>query len=226
MVNNELVFVIAGFVLSIGAFSLLLGDNRLFGFCASILTGALCAFACVQLLNDYFLPMANEILSEGTGAGTEKLILTAVIILSMILLFCGSYSHGRTAGGIQRLLLAVVTALALSGAANGTLTAFFRSLIGKFRIRSLSAETVGDIRYWVLSGTVLISALAALLFTRHYIRSKQGAETGGNDFIGRVGQIVVGLTLGAIAAGCFVASATIFINNISEISAAIRTLLK
>lgn len=224
--NYELAFVIGGLFLSLSAFSLILGDNYLFRLGASILSGAVSAYICVLLAENYFYPLILDLVSGKDSLTPAQLLRAAAVLIGIILLFCKAYTSGKTGGKvIMTILLAVAAAVMVLGAASGTIPAFIRSLAAPFRVVTLPEEEKGNIWYWIKNGTVLISAVGALLYTRHYSFGKadQGQEKGAGSFFG---DILVGFAFGAVAAAIFLTAANIFVNHLSGVIGSIQSLLK
>ncbi|MBQ6343230.1 MAG: hypothetical protein IJI41_08925 [Anaerolineaceae bacterium] len=223
----ELAFLIGGLILSLSAFSLIFGDNYLFRLAASILSGAISAYICVLLVESYFYPLILEIINERTQLSTLQIVRAVIITVGILLLFCKAYTASKTGGKIVMTIIMCACAVVLvMGAVGGTIPAFLRSLAGQFRLTSLSAENKSDVWYWVKAGTILLSAISTLLFTRHYKLpgKNKSAEKENSESV--VGNIVVGFTFGAIAAAVFLTAANLFVNHISGLISSIQSLVK
>lgn len=223
--GNELIFVIGGLFLSLSAFSLLLGDNYLFRLGAAILSGAVSAYICVLIAENYFYPLVLEIVDGYKSLSALQIIRAAITIIGIILLFCKVYTSGKSGGKvIMTILMAVSAAILILGAAGGTIPAFIQTIAAQFRLSALSAENKGNFWYWLKAGTVLISAIIALLYTRHYdFRGKGIAKKTSESTIGN---IVIGFTFGAISAAVFLTAANILVNYISGLIGTIQSLAK
>ena len=220
----ELAYLIAGIFLSLTAFSIILGDNYLFRLGAAVLSGSVAAYVCVLLVDSYFYPLIME-LADGAGKLTAaQMIRAAAVLIGIILLFCRAYTGNKTGGRIVlTVLLAVSVAVMVLGAAGGTIPAFVRSLAAPFRLVSLADEQKSSIWYWLRNGTVVVSAVTALLYTRHYSFGSKGSDKGSGSVFGNV---LVGFAFGALAAGIFLAAAHILVNHVSGLIGTIQTLLK
>ena len=219
----ELVFLIGGLFLSLCAFSLLFGDNYLFRLGASVLSGAVSAYICVLLVESYFYPLILDLINNRAHLTSLQIVRVAVVTISVLFLFLKSYSGNKTGGKIiMTVLMSVCAVLLVIGAAGGTIPAFIRSLAGQFRIAALPAEDRADIWYWIRAATVLISAITALLFARHY--SLSGKKPDENHSESLAGSILTGFSFGAIAAAVFITAANIFVNHISGIIDTIQSL--
>lgn len=221
----ELIFVIGGLVLSLCAFSLILGDNYLFRLAASILSGAISAYICVLLIEGYFYPMILDLINQRTHLSTIQIVRAVLVTVGILLLFCKAYTGSKTGGKIVMTIIMSISAVVLVlGAAGGSISSFIRAIAGQFRIAALSSDQKSDVWYWIKSGTLLISAITALLYTRHYtLPGKTNSEKRSEPIFG---SIVVGFSFGAIAAAVFLTAANLFVNHISGLIGTIQSLLK
>ena len=221
----ELAFVIGGLFLSLSAFSLIIGDNYLFRLAAAIMSGAVSAYICVLLAENYFYPLILELINNRTQLSTLQIIRASVVTIGILLLFLKAYTGSRTGGKIiMTVLMAVSAVILVTGAAGGTITAFVRTLSAQFRVAALTEETKTDIWYWAKSGAVLISALTALLFTRHY--RLPGKKDSGQRSESLFGSILIGFSFGAVGAAVFLTAANLFVNHISGLIGTIQSLIK
>ncbi len=220
----ELAYVIGGLFLSLTAFSIIFGDNYLFRLGAAVLSGAVSAYVCVLLAENYFYPLVMELAEEPGKLTTIQMIRAGAVMIGILLLFCRAYTGNKTGGRIIiTILLAFSAAVMVLGAAGGTIPAFVRSLAGQFRLAGLPAEQKGSIWYWGKAATVLITALVTLLYTRHYSIGRRDHEKESGSVFGNV---LVGFAFGAVAAGIFLAAANILVNHVSGLIGTIQTLLK
>ena len=221
----ELIFVIGGLVLSLCAFSLILGDNYLFRLAASILSGAISAYICVLLIEGYFYPMILDLINQRTHLSTIQIVRAVLVTVGILLLFCKAYTGSKTGGKIVMTIIMSISAVVLVlGAAGGSISSFIRAIAGQFRIAALSSDQKSDVWYWIKSGTLLISAITALLYTRHYtLPGKTNSEKRSEPIFG---SIVVGFSFGAIAAAVFLTAANLFVNHILGLIGTIQSLLK
>ena len=220
----ELAFVIGGLFLSLSAFSLIFGDNYLFRLGAAILGGAVSAYICVLLVESYFYPLIMDIANSTESLSAAQILRAAAIAIGMILLFCRAYTGSKTGGRIILIILmAVAAAVMVLGAAGGTIPAFVRSIAANFRMASLTSKQKSDVWYWVRSGTILVTAVSALLYTSHYRIGSKNSEKNSESL---PGNILIGFTFGAITAAIFLAAANILVNHVSGLIGTIQSLLK
>lgn len=222
--SYELAFVIGGLFLSLSAFSLIFGDNYLFRLGAAILSGAVSAYICVLLAESYFYPLIMDIANGTESLSTAQILRTAAAVIGMILLFCRAYTGSKTGGRIVlTILMAVAAAVMVLGAAGGTIPAFVRSIAAQFRLASLTSGQKSDIWYWGRSGTILLTAVLALLHTSHYLIGGKAGEKGSESL---PGNILIGFTFGAVTAAIFLAAANILVNHVSGLIGTIQSFLK
>lgn len=221
----ELAFTIGGLFLSLCAFSLIFGDNYLFRLAASILIGAASAYICVLLAESYFYPLILELINDRAQLSTIRIIRAVLVTAGILVLFCKAYTASKTGGKIVMTIIMSISAVILViGAAGATIPSFIRTMAGQFRIAGLSAENRSDVWYWVKAGTVLLSAVTALLYTRHYsLPGKNKSEKRSDSLFG---SIVIGFSFGAVAAAVFLTAANIFVNHISGLIGTIQSLVK
>ena len=222
--SYELAFVIAGLFLSLSAFSLIFGDNYLFRLGAAILGGTVSAYICVLLVESYFYPLIMDLANGTESLSVAQILRAAAVAIGMILLFCRAYTGSKTGGRIVlTVLMAAAAAVMILGAAGGSIPAFVRSIAAQFRMASLSPDQKSDIWYWVRSGTVLVTAVSALLYTVHYRIGGKKDEKGSESL---PGNILIGFTFGAVTAAVFLAAANILVNHVSGLIGTIQSLLK
>lgn len=220
----ELAFVIGGLFLSLSAFSLIFGDNYLFRLGAAILSGAVSAYICVLLVESYFYPLIMDLANGTETLSTAQILRAAAAAIGMILLFCRAYTGSKSGGRIVLIILmAVAAAVMVLGAAGGTIPAFVRSIAAQFRMASLKPEQKTDVWYWVRSGTILVTAVSALLYTGHYRIGRSNSEKSSES---SPGNILIGFTFGAVTAAIFIAAANILVNHVSGLIGTIQSILK
>lgn len=234
--NTSLIF--AGFFLSLCVFSLLFGDNWLFRFASSIFSGALSAYFCVFLIEKLFYPqIIGELTNPDTRLGNR--IVLILWVLAAVLIFFKLYAgKPRMGNPVMLILICTSASVMILGIVNGTLTGFYESLTGKFRLSVLPDQVKSDPWYWVKTITVILAASSTLFYTQHYsyrlgrkflesgFNNKESAEPREEGFGHHMGEIVTGISLGAILAGCFIASAIVLVGHLSELAEALILLFQ
>lgn len=226
-ISADFLILLAGFVLSLFVFSLILGDNWLFRFASSVLSGVLSAYVCILLIDKVFIPKIFLPLSTSSGGWENKIVLVAVIAAAVFLFIKFFMNHESGGNIILAILLCVMAAVTIAGIANGTILGLYRGIIDRFQP---TEELSGSVRYWIETGLVLLGTITSLLYTQHYwIKRKNSSDnekTPVLSFFSAIGEIFIGIALGSIFAGCFVASAVILVEQLSHILNTGQTLLQ
>ncbi len=217
IVSTEFLILLAGFLLSLFTFSLVLGDNWLFRFAASVLSGILSGYVCILLIDKVFIIRMIEPFSDLSSNWIEKAVII-LVILSGVFLFLKFYFRKNTGGNlILAVLLCIVAAVTISGIANGTIFGLYQGIISRFQLN----ESRSGVRYWVETGIILTGTITSLLYTQHYWFYQKDQTTSnpksGLHFFSSIGEIFIGIALGSIFAGCFIASAMILVQHLLKI---------
>ncbi|MHC1773124.1 MAG: hypothetical protein AB9907_15610 [Flexilinea sp.] len=227
-ISTDFLILLTGFVLSLFIFSLILGDNWLFRFASSVLSGVLSAYVCILLVEKVFIPKIFLPLSASSGGWERKIVLLAVIAAAVFLFIKIFMNHESGGNFILAILLCVMAAVTIAGVANGTILGLYRGILTRFQ----PAENLsGSIRYWIETGFVLLGTITSLLYTQHYWIKRKNSSPGIEktpvlSFFSAIGEVFIGIALGSIFAGCFVASAVILVEQLSNIINTGQTLLQ
>jgi hypothetical protein len=222
--STDFILLLAGFLLSLFAFSLLLGDNFLFRLASAILSGALTGFVLLLLIEKVIVPLVlNPLLEPGVSL-RDQLIVIAVI-LSALLLFMKFYFRSGTGGNLVLvILLCTAVAVTTFGIVNGSLINLYRGLI----LRAVPAvENRNELSSWVSFIVILAGVFSTLIYTQHYFFGAKHQRPGKSmTWVSNLGEAFAGIALGAIFAGCFISSALILIEQISLIIGSGQELLQ
>lgn len=223
--GNELAFMIGGLFLSLSAFSLLFGDNYLFRIGAAVLSGAVSAYICVLIAENYFYPLILEIVDGYKTLSVLQIIRAVLTVIGIILLFCKAYTGSKSGGKvIMTVVIALGAAILVLGAAGASIPAFVQNLAARFRLTSISPEEKNNVWYWIKTGTIVLSALTSLLYTRHY--SLPGKTKTGKSSGTVLGNIMIGFSFGAVAAAVFLTAANILVSHISGMIETVQSIVK
>ncbi len=219
MISAEWILTLAGLVLSILIFSLIFGDNGLFRFAGSILSGAIAAVLTLVLIEKVFFPfLVVPIADENADSGIR---LASIITSALILILVFFYFRRSSRAAVQPfigVLYFSLSAIALGGAVSGTLIPLV-----KMTVQSFAKSAVGtDSWRWAEAIFTLTGVVTALIYTRQ-LSAERGAAAGRTkptsggailNFLERVGEIMVAIAFGAIFAGVFITSALILIDRL------------
>ncbi len=204
---------------------LFIGDNALFRLITYIFVGVASGYVAALIVFQVLLPRLisplQNWLQSGNLFGSAQLlnIVLSLIpfLLGLLLLF--KLSTGATAGGklSMAILVGVGAAVAVGGAIFGTLAGQIGGTIGLF------SRSSSDFFSRSLEGVfVLIGAICTLAYFQFSTRSRvaapaaEGAVRRGAmvEILGKIGQVFIGITLGAMFAGVFAASIAALVERI------------
>lgn len=207
----DLFWTLLGFFLTLIVLSYLLGDNPAFRFVSYVFIGIVSGYAAVLLIFQVIIPHLIQPLISAPLL--QKLILLVPLVLALLLL--GKLSP-RTAGlgtFSMAYLVGAGAAAAIGGAVTGTLFPQFFATIAPFDLGA-AASPLGSLFEGVF---ILIGAATSLAYFHFSARSKPGQAPARAPWIetaARVGQVFIGITLGALFAGVFSAALTALIERI------------
>ena len=218
MISAEWILTLTGLILSILIFSLIFGDNGLFRFAGSILSGAVAAVLTLILIEKVFFPyLIVPIADENAEPGLRLVsLISATLILILIFFYFRRANRGSVRPFIGVLYFSL-SAITLGGAVSGTLIPLAKMVVLPF------AKSAGGMDEWRWGEAIitLIGVVTALIYTRQL--SAGGGAAGSAppapgrsvlNFLERVGEIMVAIAFGAIFAGVFITSALILIDRL------------
>ncbi len=225
--TTDFLILLGGFLLSLSVFSLILGDNWLFRLSASVFAGVLSAYVCILIVKKVFLPRILDPLLDPAAGWESKAVLLAVLA-GAFFLFIKIFLKAPAGGNLTlSILLCIMAAVTIAGIADGTILGLYRSLIENFQA---SANSSGGTLHWFETGIILIGTITSLIHMQHYqIKKQDQPETGKKGFSGllsAIGEIFIGVALGSIFAGSFIASAVILVEQLSRLLNAGQTLFQ
>lgn len=203
----EIIWGSVGLLLTVMVLSYLIGDNVLFRFAAHVFIGLTAGYLVVLIVNQVLVPLL--VTPMITGSSIERLWL-AIPIGLIALLLLGQFPR---LGGVSSLPLAFLTglsaAVAIGGAVFGTLIPQSLSVVEAFDPAQWYADPS---RTWfrVLEAMVMLAGVVGTLSYFHFGRKRtpdnEAEETQRPqvfEALGKVGQVFIGITLGAVFAGLF-----------------------
>ena len=211
MSTMNIIWAIAGFLLSLMIFSYLIGDNTLFRFAASLFIGVSAGYAAVIIVFQVIYPRLVYPLITGTVL--EKSFTLIPLALS-ILLFIKPSKNLSSLGSIpMALLLGAGAAFAIGGAVMGTILPQSLSTINLFDLTSGENNIVEGLI--ILTGTV--TTLMYFYFGAKFENGKPIRRAGWIEAVAKVGQVFLFITLGSIYAGVFITAITALVERIQTL---------
>ena len=220
MTTPELIVGIISFILTVIVFSYLLGDNFLFRFAMYLLVGITAGYTAALLITNVFIPYLFIPLVEGS---LQTRLLTLIPLALCILLILAIFTKTkRLASMPMAFIVGIAAALTIGGVSLGTIIPQVSSTIEGFTPTLLYQ---GDRSPWVKIMEAVIIALGVVssLCYFYWGRSKKSPSKDKRPALiegfGKLGQIFIGITLGALFAGVYSAGLIALISRVSTIGA-------
>jgi len=211
MSTMNIIWAIAGFLLSLMIFSYLIGDNTLFRFAASLFIGVSAGYAAVIVVFQVIYPRLVYPLITGTVL--EKSFTLIPLALSILLFFKPSRNLSSLGSIPMALLLGAGAAFAIGGAVMGTILPQSLSTINLFDLTSGENNIVEGLI--ILTGTV--TTLMYFYFGAKFENGKPIRRAGWIEAVAKVGQVFLFITLGSIYAGVFITAITALVERIQTL---------
>jgi len=211
----DIIWTLVAFVLTLFVLSYVLGDNELFRLAIMIFIGVSAGYAAVLIIYQILLPrLITPLLASPIN---ENIWLFIPAVLGILLLFKLSTKLSILGTPAMAVLTGVGAAVAISGAVTGTLFGQVDGAISTFDLSGLT--TASSIGTQLLGGVVLLAGTVTSLAYFHFgARKKEGQESAVQPFLvqilGRIGQVFIAITLGALFAGVLAASLAALIERL------------
>ncbi len=217
MIQADWIGAFLGLCLTLGAFSYLLGDNRIMRLVIHIFIGVSTAFIIAASWYSILWPHLFQPLLSG-GDFRSPLVLVGIVF--GLLLFSKISPRTSWMGvPVMGLLVGVGAATAVGGAVLGTV---FSQVAASIRLFDFLQLSTWNAQAWVAFADavlLLVGTLATLLYFQFYVRKQpgsQGSPAGWMKTISLVGQGFIAVTLGAIFAGVYSAAIAALVGRLAS----------
>jgi hypothetical protein len=206
---------------------LFIGDNALFRIVTYSFIGVAAGYVLVLIIFQVLLPRIFTLLSSGNLAAIGIGIIP--FVLGLLLLFKLSPRFSAIGTLPMAIIVGIGAAVAIGGAIFGTLAGQIGGTIGLF-----SQNQGGNVVTRLLEGVfVLVGTISTLAYFQFSTRARAPiaeAEApvrrqAGLEVLAKVGQIFIGITLGAMFAGVYTAAISALIERIGFVIGVIMKLL-
>ncbi len=226
---GTLVWTVVGFLLTVMVLSYLIGDNFFFRLAADLFVGLTTGYLAVLLINHVLWPHLVQPLSTGTWPDLLWLLVPAVLALLLLLGQFPGFS------GIARIPLAflvgLTAAIAIGGAVFGTLVPQAQAVIDGFDpVHWYAVPEQTWLR--IADAVVMLLGTVSVLSTFHFggkLKPKKNDDEQKRpavlEGLSKVGQVFLGITLGAVFAGVFSTALLALIDRIAFLGEAIQKLM-
>lgn len=213
----QLILLLAGLFLTLMILLyVFIGDNALFRLVTYVFVGVAAAYVAVTVIFQVLLPRLSNLLGAGDlwaiGLGLVPFVLGFLLLLKI---FPGLSRVGNLP---MAILVGVGAAVAVGGAIFGTIFGQVTGTISLFNVSQSEAPLMRLVEgTFVLIGT--ISTLAYFQFSARSRPAEAAPEATARrslslELLARVGQIFIGMTLGAMFAGVYTAAITALVERI------------
>ncbi len=220
---TDLIWTIAGFILTLMIFSYLLGDNPLFRIATYIFVGVAAGYVATMLFYQVILPRLVW------PAMTGSIVQVVVPIILSLLLFAKLFPRFSSLGNVSMgYLVGVAAAVVIGGAVLGTLFGQSKATIDMFDLTAAATSPQGPALQLLGGAFILVGTLCTLAYFNFgaVARPNQAPHRSPMiELLARIGQIFIAITLGALFAGIFAASITALIERLDFIKTAILHLI-
>jgi len=208
MGDLDLLWMLIGFLLTLMVFSYLFGDNPAFRLASYLLVGVAAGYTAVVLIFEVIVPRIGTPLMS---SNLQSQILTAVpIILGLLLLTKLSPRLSGLGNVSMAYLVGAGAGAAVGGAVMGTLFQQIEAAIAPFGMNGLGQLIQGIL--------MVVGAAGTLLYFHFSARPRPDGTPGRSPLIetgARIGEIFIGLTLGALFAGVMASALTALLERLN-----------
>lgn len=207
MMTSELIWGVVGLALTIMVLSYLIGDNFLFRLAVHIFIGVTAGFLSVLIIRQILWPYLLAPLISGSGV---EMLWVLIPLGLAILLLMSQFTRFVGVGRIPLAFLAGLTAaIAIGGAMFGTMIPQIRTIVDSFDPVGWY-QTPGYPWLRIFESVVMLIGVVGTLSYFHFGRRQlDDHEMQAKvrpwifEVLGKVGEVFIGIALGAVFAGIF-----------------------
>lgn len=213
--QQDIIWAVIAFTLTLLVFSYLFGDNFLFRFVAYLFVGVTAGYMAVLMIYQVLLP---RIIYPLRGGSTPEILLAVVPLVLGLLLFGKLVPRLSFLGNVPAgFLVGVGAATLVGGALLGTLGGQIQSAANGFDLRTAAQTGRSPVALLLESGVLLLGTISTLVYFQFSVRTKNGQAAGRPPVVERIagiGKAFIAFTLGALFAGVFAAAVTALIDRL------------
>ena len=218
MTQADFIWSVVGFLLTVMIFSYIFGDNPLFRLAAYLFIGVTAGYVAITVITQVLVPQLW--LPLASGSLLERLIALVPLILSLILLLKVYPPFARYANIPMAYLVGAGAAILIGGAVLGTLFPQTIGTVNLFDLRAAATNQISPITQFVNALLILVGVVTTLFFFYFGAKNNPNQPPRRSQIVeglARVGQVFIGITLGALFAGVFSSALTALIERVSSI---------
>lgn len=214
----DLAIGIISFALTIMVFSYILGDNFFFRLAVYLLVGISTGYTAVILITKVIVPYLLNPLTSGNWQ--SRLIALVPVALSALLVGMIFPKLTRAGRVPLAILLGIIAGMTVIGVTIGTIVPQMQGIIEHFSPNHLYQNTEQSWVRWTDAIIMLIGAITSLLYFHFGLPKKLSKNTQlkpAFSSLSKVGQVFIGITLGALFVGIYSTALIALISRISQI---------
>jgi hypothetical protein len=222
MSTSDLVWTLVSFLLTLLVFSYVFGDNFFFRVVSYVFVGVSAGYVFVVAYYQVIYPRLIAPLFEN-GTLLEKLLLAIVLILSALLLTKISPRFASWGRLPMAYLVGVGAAVTVGGAVFGTLMGQIQGAASPFNLLASG----GGFTQLVEGVIFLLGTIGTLVYFQFSAASTSNQPAKRAPYIewmALIGQVFIGMTLGALFAGVYAASMTALMERLGFLFTTIANL--
>lgn len=211
---------------------LFFGDNALFRIVTYSFIGVAAGYVLVIVLFQVMLPRLYNLYTSLTSSGNLLVAVLGIIpfILGLFLLFKLSPRFSSIGTLPMAIMVGIGAAVAIGGAVFGTISGQIGGTIGLF-----SPSQAGNPLTRLIQGLfVLVGTISTLAYFQFSTRTRAGLpetevtvrRNATMEVLSKVGQVFIGITLGAMFAGVYTAAISALVERLGFSINAITALLR
>jgi hypothetical protein len=214
----DLIWTIVGFLLTLMILSYIFGDNVLFRLATYLFVGVAAGYVAltvaVQVLGPkLFVPLI-------TGTFEQKMLTLVPLILGLLLLLKMFPRLARLGNISMAYLIGVSAAVMVGGVVVGSLIPQVVATVNLFDLRAGAAAGVNPAIQLIDGVFILVGVISTLMYFYFGAKPRPNAPPERSrmvEVLARIGQVFIGITLGALFAGVYSAALTAFIERITSL---------
>lgn len=211
----DLVGAVLSFFLTLMVFSYILGDNPFFRFAIYLFIGVASGYAAVVTIYNVILP--NLVVPLFSPNREQQLIALIPLVLSLLFLTKIFPFTARWGNPSMAYLVGVAAAVAIGGAALGTL---FPQITASTNLLNLGLlqQIDENLTLQLINGSLILlgtlTTLAYFHFSVRTVADEPTARPAWIDWLAGIGRIFIAVTFGFVFAGVYAAALTALVERL------------
>lgn len=214
----DFIWTAVGFLLTLMVLSYIFGDNVLFRLATYLFVGASAGYVALILVVQVLVPKLFMPLL--TGSPQERIIALVPLILGILLLLKVFPRLARLGNISMAYLVGVSAAVMVGGVVIGSLLPQVTATINLFDLRAGAASGTDPALQLVDAVFILVGTITTLMFFYFGAKAKPNQPPQRSKWVetlAKIGQVFIGITLGALFAGVYSAALAALIERVATL---------